>query len=49
MKKTIRNFVAKHLLFGGQGAHVDKSGNHAKRATQKQLYEKEIKKELEKM
>lgn len=49
MKNKIKNFVAKHLAFGGQGAHVDKAGNKALRATQKANYKKEIKDELNKM
>ena len=46
MKKAIRNFVAKHLQFGGQGGHVDKAGNKALRSTQKAAYEKDIKKQI---
>jgi len=49
VKNKIRNFVAKHLIFGGQGAHVDKAGNKAKRATQKSKYKREIKDEIAKM
>ena len=49
MKKTIRNFVAKHLSFGGQGGHVDKSGSKSPRSTQKSAYEKEIKKQINDM
>jgi len=49
MKKAIRNFVAKHLQFGGQGGHVDKAGNKALRSTQKSAYKKEIKKQIDEM